>query len=122
VGAAFFCLAVLAFSPAAVAAPAKVTLRVLYAGDPKSPRQDDFVNFLKEHFTTAEGADIATFKEKDAAKYDAVILDYGPLKRENQVVTMPKFSFSKNYSRPTITLGQSGGKVCAALKLKNGYL
>lgn len=105
-----------------VAAPGKLALKVLYAGDPKTERQKDFVAFLKDHFTTAEGGDIEKFKETDAPKYDVVILDYGPLKETNKVVTLPKFSFAKTYSQPTITLGKSGGKVCSALKLKTGYL
>jgi hypothetical protein len=106
---AFICLAALSSDALAGPSPAKVNLRVLYAaGEPQSERDEEFVSFLKNHFTTVDRKDLAAFREQDADRYDAVVLDYGYLVTSNKTIVMPKYSFSKNYSRPTMTLGAAG--------------
>jgi hypothetical protein len=117
---AWCCLLLLAAQ--AAGAPAKINLRILYAGEPQSVREKDFVSFLKAHFVSVDNMDLTAFREQDAGRYDAVVLDYGELKITNRTITTPKTAFSKSYSRPTMTLGAAGGMVCSRLRLKTGYL
>jgi hypothetical protein len=116
------CLAATSSDATADDAPAKINLRILYAGEPQSVREKDFVSFLKDHFAAVDKKDLAAFREQDANQYDAVVLDYGELIVSDKRIVMPKFFFSPNYSRPTMTLGAAGGMVCSRLKLKTGYL
>lgn len=87
----------------------KIDLRILYAGLPDTDRGKDFVDFLKTHFKRFETIDRKAFHEDKTAEFDVIILD------EN-------IKISREYSRPTVTIGVSGSKICDSLALKTGYL
>jgi hypothetical protein len=104
------------------APPPKIGLRVIYFGHPQSPRARDFVGFLEQHFIKVGQGDLNTFRESEGAGYDVTILDYGELKVVTNHIQMPKTIVSKQYLRPTVTIGATGALVCERLGLKTGYL
>ena len=118
---AFFALAAPAAGGADAAAP-KIELRVIYFGHPHTPRAKDFVGFLEEHFSKVGQGNLDTFRESEAAGYDVTILDYDELKVVTNHIQMPKIVVSKQYNRPTVTIGATGAMVCERLRLKTGYL
>ncbi|MGO8927801.1 MAG: hypothetical protein ACLQU3_13045 [Limisphaerales bacterium] len=103
-------------------ASSKIDLRVIYFGHPQSPRAKDFVGFLEKHFSKVGQGDLDTFRESEAAGYDVTILDYDELKVVTNYIQMPKTIVSKQYLRPTVTIGATGALVCERLGLKTGYL
>ena len=118
---AFFVLAASAAGGVDTASP-KIDLRVIYFGHPQTPRARDFVEFLEKHFSKVGQGDLDTFRESDAAGYDVTILDYDELKVVNNRIQMPKTVVSKQYIRPTVTIGATGALVCERLGLQTGYL
>ena len=106
----------------AEAASPEIELRVIYFGHPQSSRAKDFVGFLEEHFSKVGQGDLDTFRESEAASYDVTILDYDELKVVTNHIQMPKIIVSKQYNRPTVTIGATGAMVCERLRLKTGYL
>ena len=99
------------------APPQKIALRILYAGHPGSAREKDFVEFLSQHFTQVQTADLATFTDKSAEGFDVMIFDY-----DSQGVNAPRPSLSRNYARATVTVGVPGAIIGDQLGLKTGYL
>ncbi len=118
--AAFPCLG--SFATETAESSPKIALRVIYFGHPQSARAKDFVGFLGQHFTQVGQGDLDTFRESDAAGYDVTILDYDELKVVNNRIEMPKKMVSRQFARPTITLGATGALVSERLGLKTGYL
>jgi hypothetical protein len=100
----------------------KIDLRVIYFGHPQSPRARDFVGFLEMHFSKVGQGDLDTFRESDAAGYDVTLLDYDELKVVNNRIQMPKTVVSKQYIRPTVTIGAMGALVSERLGFQTGYL
>jgi len=105
-----------------------LSLSILYAGNPGSEREKDYVNFLRASFERVTTTDYRTFEERQAAGHDVVIFDWTsvfprdrdgkieqPLKRLNR----PKAPvMSENYSRPTILIGASGQEVIRPFRWK----
>lgn len=91
-------------------------LRILYVGHPGSSRENDFVTFLKPHFKEVKTADLATFKEEQAANCDAAIFDY-----DGDGFNAPRPELSEKYTRASITVGVAGAFICSNLGLKTGY-
>jgi hypothetical protein len=118
---AFVALAASAGEGVDTASP-RIDLRVIYFGHPQSPRAKDFVGFLEKHFSKVGQGDLGTFRESEAAAYDVTILDYDELKVVTNHIQMPKIVVSKQYNRPTVTIGATGALVCERLGLKTGYL
>ena len=118
---AFFVLATSAAGGMDSAFP-KIDLRVIYFGHPQSPRARDFVEFLEKHFSKVGQGDLDTFRESEAAGYDVTNLDYDEVKIVTNYIQMPKAIVSKQYHRPTVTIGATGALVCERLGLKTGYL
>lgn len=95
----------------------KIPLRVLYAGHPGSPRETEFLTFLKQYFRQVTTADLAQFAPKDAAESDVVLLDY-----DGDGFKAPRPALPNDYARPTVHLGVAGGLLASQLGLKTGYL
>ena len=99
----------------------KIGLRILYAGRQGSAREKDFVNFLAKYFMEVRTAELTKFTAKQSNGCDVVILDYDredPGNVPESLIT----ELSKDYSRPTVTVGVTGALICGRLKLKTGYL
>jgi hypothetical protein len=101
------------------APPAKITMRILYAGHPGSAREKDFVEFLGKYFTQVQTGDLATFDDKSADGFDVAILDYDGDGVEALHAPRPKLS--QNYAHATVTVGVAGGLIGNQLRLKTGY-
>ena len=99
------------------AANEKIPLHVLYAGHPGAKRTSDFVQFLKEHFTEVDTADLGQIQLGRKLGADVVLLDY-----DGDGFKAPRVSFPKGYSQPTLTIGVVGGLICSQNRLKTGYL
>jgi hypothetical protein len=107
-------------------------LKVLYAGNPGSEREQDFVSFLQEHFVKVGKADYRKFTENQAQAYNVVILDWtsiyprdkdGKIKREPNGLNSPTPpKLSEQYDRPTILIGAAGGFVTMPMSLKINWL
>lgn len=95
----------------------KIPLRVFYAGTPGSPREADFLAFLRQYFQQVTAGDMAKFEPRSAAGADVVLLDY-----DGDGFKAPRINLPDSYTRPTITLGVAGGLLCSNLRLKTGYL
>jgi hypothetical protein len=92
-------------------------LRILYAGQPGSDRERDFVAFLKKHFEEVQTGNLQTFKEADTQGFDVTLLDWNVNDFKG-----PRPRLSEAFSRPIITLGVPGGLICSRWRLKTGYL
>jgi len=101
------------------APPAKITMRILYAGHPVSAREKDFVKFLGKYFTQVQTGDLATFSDKSADGFDVAILDYDSDGMD--VFKFPRPKLSQNYAHATVTVGVAGGLIGSQLRLKTGY-
>ena len=103
-------------------------LKVLYAGNPGSDREQDFVSLLREHFAEVGTVSYERFEEDDADDYDVVIFDWtsiyprdedGKIKEEFTGLNSPTPpELSEDYDRPTILIGAAGGYVARPLRLK----
>ncbi len=114
--------AVCAATEGVVPAPEKIELRVVYFGHPGTPRAKDFAEFLNQHFSKVGQGDLDKFRETDAADYDVTLLDYDELKVISNRIQMPKVMVSREFARPTVTIGATGALVCQRMGLKTGYL
>ncbi|MFC1761162.1 hypothetical protein ACFL6U_03680 [Planctomycetota bacterium] len=99
------------------AIPFKRSLRILYAGNPGSSREENFVGFLSKHFDTVGTCNLAAFKESDSDDYDLTIMDY-----DGDGFKAPRPRITQSYTKPVITMGVPGAFICGSLDLKLGYL
>jgi len=115
-GAAIFLCSRVGVSAEEPATPAKIAIRILYAGHPGSAREKDFVEFLVKNFTQVQTGDLATFNDKSADGFDVAILDY-----DGAPFKAPRPTLSQNYARATVTIGVPGALIGGQLRLKTGY-
>jgi hypothetical protein len=107
----------------------RISLRVLYCGDPGSEREADFKAFLEKYFTSVTVAEKPEFKEEQAKDSDVVIFDWTNVYKNGRMDD-EKMSrlykaipiLSKDYARPTILIGQRGGLIANPLQLKINWL
>ena len=112
---------VTAFIPSVAAGSAgelrqKIDLKILYAGNPTSPRAADFTGFLREHFATVDTTDLAKFSVEQAARFDVVVLDH-----DAETGAAPRPKLPKDYAVPTLTIGSAGAMIGNTNGLKTGY-
>jgi hypothetical protein len=92
-----------------------IPLKILYVGQQGNTRYNDFVAFLKANFETVNTVDIKTFDEKQTKDSDVVILDSDGTKAALSI------KLSKDYSKPTISMGIPGAHWNDEMRLKTGY-
>jgi hypothetical protein len=101
-------------------APARIDLRVLYAGERGSDREADFKKFLEENFTKVGTGDYEKFKPADADDYDVVIFDWPgtyPRKEDGTIdsanldgMKMPTApELTEEFDRPAVLIGVACG-------------
>jgi hypothetical protein len=108
----------------------KLDLRVLYWGDSGSAREADFRTFPEQHFKAVALGRVDNFRAEDADGYDVVIFDWSntydgkgnPNKEARGKRGSETPLLGKSFSRPTILLGEMGGRVAIPLKLKIDWL
>ena len=84
----------------------KVSLSVLYVGNPSTPRGKAYADFLARHFRKVETAERKGFEVKRAEPFDVVMLDWSQQERPEKP-TSP-FGPKEPWSKPTVLLGSSG--------------
>ena len=120
-----------ALSQPALAAE-KINLKVLYAGNPDSPRTKDFVSFLGQHFARVGETSYETFKADEAKGYDVVIFDWtsiyprdkdGKIAPKSTSLNSPKTpGLSPDFDRPAVLIGAAGGSLAGQFRLKIDWL
>ena len=132
-GLAFWCLGSPARSADDSALDEKIDLKVLYAGNPGSPRAKDFVEFLEQHFTQVTEADFGKFRENDAKAHDVVLFDWTSIyprddqgnidqKKPGGISMPPAPRLSSDFDRPAVLIGAAGGQVAGPLQIKINWL
>ena len=90
-------------------APEKIDLHILYVGQPDTERAKDFIKFLSKNFEKVVNLDRKSFNEEKTAGFDVIVID--------EIIKI-----TREYSRPTVTIGVAGTRVGDYLDLKTGYL
>jgi hypothetical protein len=120
-----------------VPAGGKYSLKVLYIGDPGTPRAKEFMQFLEGHFTRAQAVSRESFNPSRAAGWDVVLLEwpqgktgitFDPAsgappnleqimeKRMGPCLLGPR----ESWSNPTVLLGSAGLNLAMAWKIGGG--
>jgi hypothetical protein len=126
-------LAALAVSGRPAAAAEKVNLKVLYAGNPGSPRAKDFVAFLGQHFAGVGETHYEKFQADEAKGFDVVVFDWTSIyprdpdgkidsKREGGIHTPKAPRLPADFDRPAVLIGAAGGSLAGPLRLKIDWL
>jgi hypothetical protein len=125
-------LAALAVSGPSASAAEKIDLKILYAGNPGSPRAKDFISFLGRHFARVGETNYEKFKPAAARGFDVVIFDWTsiyPRGKDGKIT--PKFTnlhsptspnLSGDFDRPAVLIGAAGGSLAGRLRLKIDWL
>jgi len=101
----------------------KLPLKVLYAGNPGSDREKEFLDFLRPEFDKVAPASLKSFTPAEADGYDVVIMDWtSPLGAKGEFHMPPAPQLPQDYARPTIMIGAAGGNIGNTLKLKLSWL
>ena len=105
-----------------------IGLKVLYAGNPGSARERDFVSFLGAHFAEVGTVHYSKFTEADAEGYDVILFDWtsiyprdeeGNIKKKIDRLNSPTPpKLPEGFDRPSILIGAAGGYVAMPLRLK----
>ncbi len=99
-------LALILAGPAADAAgPEKTALRILYVGNPSSPRGRAMLDLFRARFRQAEAAERKGFDPKRAAGFDVVVLDWSQQERQGPYSPLGS---QAAWDRPTVLLGSAG--------------
>jgi hypothetical protein len=105
--------------PSAAGEAQVLPLRVLYVGNTKSERAQEFAKFLKGHFVQASIADRVDFAPEKAATIDVVILDWPQSETDIRKAKSP-FGELKEWSKPTVLLGSAGLLLAGSWQLIGG--
>jgi len=91
--------------------------KLLYIG----ARQNEFVPFLKEHFTTVQSVSLKDFQPSQAKSFDVILLDW-PQSHTMRGAWLDGSPLGKReeWSKPTVLLGSAGLNLAVAWKLKGG--
>lgn len=108
----------------------KIALRVLYAGQPESPREKEFVELLGRHFEKVGTIHLKSASTDAAKDWDVVVLDWVSIYARDEKgemvrgkgLTMPPVKLDAKFSRATVMIGATGGQVGGARKLKLDWL
>jgi hypothetical protein len=86
--------------------PAKSNLRVLYVGNPATPRGKAYAAFLGRNFRQAEAVARQGFDPRRADAFDVVVLDWSQSERPEKP-TSPLGPL-QGWDKPTVLLGSAG--------------
>jgi hypothetical protein len=120
-----------------VPAGGKFSLKVLYIGALGTPRANEFMQFLDEHFARAQAVSWETYSPGRAAGWDVVLLEWPQGKTditfdaasgappnleqimEKRMGTCP-LGPREAWSKPTVLLGSAGLNLAMAWKIGGG--
>jgi hypothetical protein len=114
---------------------AKQPLRVLFLGDPESPRTPEFRSFLAERFASVEVAGRWTYDKKLLDDADVVVLDWPQqdgiskwmLSRSKEKGAAPPpipaspLGALESWTKPTVLVGSAGLNVAWTWGLKGDF-
>jgi hypothetical protein len=99
----------------------KINLKLLYAGQPGSEREKEFVEFLSGYLVSVKTGDFAKFTPAQADGVDVVLLDSDADGTGAIQMSRPA-ALPNTYTRPTMTLGMAPALYAGGMGLKTGYL
>jgi hypothetical protein len=119
------CLLAAAFAVAFAAAvraeepSARQPLRLLYVGNAKTERAEEFADFFRKRFATVEVAEREGFDPALAEKADVVVLDWS---QHDPRTKPPKSPLGKReaWGKPTVLLGSAGHLLAGAWEVHGG--
>jgi hypothetical protein len=113
--------AVLLGSTGAVRAATLDKLKVLYIGEPDTPRAQHFTGFVGKNVGQIEAASRKDFKPADADQFDVVLLDWpqSASAREERSGRSP-LGGRAAWSKPTVLLGSAGLNLAVVWKVRGG--
>lgn len=96
-------------------------LKVLYIGEPGTPRAQHFTGFVGKNVGQIEAASRKDFKPADADGFDVVLLDWPQSNsaREERSGRSP-LGERAAWSKPTVLLGSAGLNLAVAWKVRGG--
>ncbi len=102
-------------------------IKVLYAGNPDTPRTTDFESFLKRYFRQVAVTNLKGFRESEAKDHDVVIFDWTSAYDGKGGIDETKppaelSALSEEFDRPAILIGGAGVGIAGAQKLKINWL
>jgi len=88
-------------------------LKVLFAGEKGTPREAAFVSFLGQQFAKVESIDASELTTARARDCDVVVADGRVDLKDNHIVSFgcAKIDFAPDWTKPTILVGPTGGRV-----------
>jgi len=103
-------------------APARIPLRVLYAGSVDSARTDDFVRFLQSEFVGVGTTAFTSFDPGEAEGYDVVIFDCEIKPTERTIGVEKPPELPRSFDKPSVLIGGAGALIAERLELKSDWL
>jgi hypothetical protein len=124
--------AVILLGGAAAPAAEPIHLKVLYAGNPGSDREKDFVAFLGQHFAKVTPTDLAKLDAAAAKGHDVVIIDWTSIyprdkdgkidNKAGELKMPPRPKLGPDYAKATVLIGAAGGTVREERPIKIDWL
>jgi len=97
-------------------------LKVLYVGDPGTPRAREFEGFLKLNCGKVAVASRRGFQRDQAKDFDVVLLDWPQSSRENGAEpTRSPLGDREAWAKPTVLLGSAGLLTAEVWEVKGGF-
>jgi hypothetical protein len=110
-------------SSADAQAAKKIDLKVLYAGEEeKHPRTQDYMNFLKQHFTTVGYAPYTEFKPEMADAYQVVVFDAFADQTRGGIGLPRAPELPQDFNRASVLVAGAGVNVARKMNLKFDWL
>jgi hypothetical protein len=96
-------------------------LKVLYIGEPGTPRARHFTGFVGKNVGKVEAVSRKDFKPADADEFDVVLLDWPQSQdaREERKAR-PPLGERAAWSKPTVLLGSAGLNLAVVWKVRGG--
>jgi hypothetical protein len=97
-------------------------LKILYIGDPNTPRATDFTGFLKQKVGRIELAARDGFKSTQAHEFDVVLLDWpqSDSARDDRKSGRSPLGDREAWNKPTVLLGSAGLNLAVVWKVRGG--
>jgi len=122
-------LATVATAQAPAPAAARQPLRVLFLGQPDTPRGKDFAAFLGEHFAAVQLADRWQWEQSLLQEADVVVLDWpqddgiSAWMRKGDKTVVPKslLGARADWTKPTVLVGSAGLNTAWAWDTKGAF-
>jgi hypothetical protein len=97
------------------------TLKVLYLGDPDTPRSRDYISFLQPKVAKVQALSRSKFNPSQAADFDVVLLDWPQTGTTQQEWKQPSpLGPRDQWKKPVVLLGSAGLNLAVVWKVRGG--